>query len=318
MSHERVDSSFQVGDWIVAPESREIRPAGDSVGAIEGEVQRLGHKPLSVLQCLAASPGTVVTKDELIDQVWDGAVTTDDAVMAVVYELRKALGDDAKSPRYVETIRQRGYRLVADVRPLQTEPTQAGSGEARPDRDVRGNPERKLRPLVPILGIGLLLALTLITFDAMDRARPSEESPVVEGTSEAKDAPQVDEIPDIRSLAIRPLAAFGDLCIEEPFVDSLTELLIAELVGGLPLEILGSGDGTPWPSEPTADAVIEGSIIRSGEGLWVNVRLVESATGRLIWGASYERHGVDLLLERALASQIARDLEGLLGRNVSE
>lgn len=295
-----MDGPFQVGEWVIDPASREIRPVGRSV---DGEAQRLGHKPLSVLQLLAESPGAVVTKDELIDSVWDGAITTDDAVMAVIYELRKALGDDAKAPRYVETIRQRGYRLVAEVHPIT---------ESEPEVDektgaARERPQRRLRPIVPVFGLGLLLAIALIVFDATQRTGPGEPE-----TETPPSEMQVEQIPEIRSLAIRPLAAFGDQCLEEPFVDSLTELLIAELVDGPPLEILGTGDGAPWPSEPTADAVIEGSIIRSGEGLWVNVRLVESATGRLIWGASYERHGVDLLLERALASQIARDVEGLL------
>lgn len=299
-----MDGPFQVGEWLVDPASREIRPAAE---AVEGEPQRLGHKPLSVLQLLAQSPGVVVTKDDLIESVWDGAITTDDAVMAVVYELRKALGDDAKSPRYVETIRQRGYRLVADVRPVGRAQETDGSGESGGAR-----PERRLRPIVPIFGLGLLLAIALIVFDATQRSDPQE--PESEPASNLPAETQVQQIPEIRSLAIRPLAAFGDQCLEEPSVDSLTELLIAELVDGPPLEILGTGDGAPWPAEPTADAVIEGSIIRSGEGLWVNVRLVESATGRLIWGASYERHGGDLLLERALASQIARDVEGLISR----
>lgn len=305
-----MDGPFQVGEWLVDPASREIRPADEAVaGKPSEEPQRIGHKPLSVLQLLAQSPGAVVTKDDLIDSVWDGAITTDDAVMAVIYELRKALGDDAKSPRYVETIRQRGYRLVADVRPL-AESVQEFD-EAVDATAIR--PRRRIRPIVPIFGLGLLLAIALIVFDATQRTKPGESD--AEPPPDPPSEIQVEQIPEIRSLAIRPLATFGDQCLEEPFVDSLTELLIAELVDGPPLEILGTGDGAPWPAEPTADAVIEGSIIRSGEGLWVNVRLVESATGRLIWGASYERHGVDLLLERALASQIARDVEGLLVSN---
>ena len=302
---------IQVGDWIVDPASRELRPvsapndAGSTAGGTAiAEPQRLGHKPLSVLQRLAESPGSVVTKDDLIDSVWEGAITTDDAVMAVIYELRKALGDDAKSPRYVETIRQRGYRLVADVRPVDAVAPEPRLGAVTDDR-----PRRRLRPIVPVFALGFLVAMAMIVFDAVQRR---DGRPVAEAGAEPPSEAQVEEIPEIRSLAIRPLAAFGELCVEEPSVDSLTELLIAELVNGPPLEILGSGDGGPWPAEPTADAVIEGSIIRSGEGLWVNVRLVESATGRLIWGASYERHGVDILLERALASKIARDVQTLI------
>lgn len=341
-----LDGPFRVGPWIVDPASRKIRSESADPADPTDEAQRLGHKPLTVLQVLAQTPGVVVTKDELIERVWDGAATTDDAVMAVVYELRKALGDDARSPRYVETIRQRGYRLVADVEPVEStgerprsvapqgfERVSDDSWTARLERvsegvsdDSEAQPRRRLRPIVSIAGLGFLLALALIAFDAVDRAQrgqvASRES-AVEAKPGQDEAPQekptedglVDTIPTIRSLAIRPLAAFGDQCLEEPFVDSLTELLIAELVDGPPLEILGTGtgDGAPWPSEPTADAVIEGSILRTGDGLWVNVRLVESATGRLIWGASYERHGVDLLLERALASQIADDLDAMMG-----
>ncbi|MDA8017959.1 MAG: winged helix-turn-helix domain-containing protein [Thermoanaerobaculia bacterium] len=311
MDVARIEGPFRVGNWIVDPTSRELRPSADAEAA-SGEVQRLGHKPLTVLQCLAAAPGQVVTKDELIGEVWNGAATTDDAVMAVVYELRKALGDDARAPRYVETIRQRGYRLVAQVRSTPDGDAEQSAQDLGGGARAAGPPRRKRR--VAIWGAGFLVVALLLILAARDRIVRSAEEEAQPATDESVEDAQVKEVPEIGSLAIRPFATFGDQCSEEPFVDSLTELLIAELVEGPPLEILGHGAGAWWPAEASADAVVEGSILRSGEGLWVNVRLVESTTGRLIWGASYERQGVDLLLERALASQIAGDLEALMAR----
>jgi DNA-binding winged helix-turn-helix (wHTH) protein len=74
---------------------------------------RLTPKSLGVLMHLAARPGRVVTKDELFAAVWPDVAVTDSALATCIQEIRRALDDDARSPRYVETIYRRGYRFVA-------------------------------------------------------------------------------------------------------------------------------------------------------------------------------------------------------------
>src|SRR5262245_22698064 len=70
---------------------------------------------MDLLVFLANTGGRVVSKEELIDAVWDGRFIADTTLTRAVADLRRALGDDRRSPRYIETIAKRGYRLIAAV-----------------------------------------------------------------------------------------------------------------------------------------------------------------------------------------------------------
>jgi DNA-binding winged helix-turn-helix (wHTH) protein len=75
----------------------------------------LTPKLLDLLFCLLERPGTLVTKEELLEEVWPGANVTENALAQAVSELREALGDDAGAPQYIRTVARRGYRFVAPV-----------------------------------------------------------------------------------------------------------------------------------------------------------------------------------------------------------
>src|SRR5499426_3136822 len=75
----------------------------------------LTPKALAVLRVLAMRPGEVVTKEEFFQSVWGDTVVSDDALAACIQELRRALRDDARQPRYIETVHRRGYRFSGKV-----------------------------------------------------------------------------------------------------------------------------------------------------------------------------------------------------------
>jgi pimeloyl-ACP methyl ester carboxylesterase/DNA-binding winged helix-turn-helix (wHTH) protein len=75
----------------------------------------LTPKALAVLEYLASRPGQLISKDELLGAVWPGVFLGDGALKVCVSEIRRALGDDARSPRIIETAHRRGYRFIADV-----------------------------------------------------------------------------------------------------------------------------------------------------------------------------------------------------------
>ncbi|MBI3757992.1 MAG: transcriptional regulator [Deltaproteobacteria bacterium] len=79
------------------------------------ESVRLTPKALAVLCLLVTRPGQVVTKDELSQTVWPDTVVGDDALTSCVQELRRALGDDARQPRYIETVHRRGFRFLPTI-----------------------------------------------------------------------------------------------------------------------------------------------------------------------------------------------------------
>ncbi len=74
---------------------------------------RLTPKAAAVLKVLLANPGKPVSKDDLFAAVWNDTIVSDDALTSCIQELRKALADDAKQPRFIETRHRRGYQFVA-------------------------------------------------------------------------------------------------------------------------------------------------------------------------------------------------------------
>jgi TolB-like protein len=79
---------------------------------------RLTPKAASVMTLLVAQVGEPVTKEDLFASVWPGTVVTDDALTTCIAELRRALEDDPKQPRFIETRHRRGYRFVAPTAPV--------------------------------------------------------------------------------------------------------------------------------------------------------------------------------------------------------
>src|SRR3954463_13679505 len=100
-------------------ERREIRFGGWHVDFASGEISKDGHthrlqdQPLQILHELTLRPGEVVTREQLIARLWPkGVVEFDTGLNTAVRKLRIALGDDADTPRYIETLPRKGYRFI--------------------------------------------------------------------------------------------------------------------------------------------------------------------------------------------------------------
>ena len=99
----------------------------------QGEnVVELQPKPLSVLQYLAERPGRVVTKEELLQKVWAGTYVTKAALKVCIQAIRKALGEEAATPYYIETVGREGYRFLGDGQNRTPEPAGEKSSLALP------------------------------------------------------------------------------------------------------------------------------------------------------------------------------------------
>lgn len=103
---------FVTGEWTVEP-SRNLLLRGE-------EKIRLEPRVMDALVYLAERSGQVVSKDDLIEFVWQGRSVTDDVLTVTICALRKALGDSARQPEYVETVSRRGYRWIAGVSRMET------------------------------------------------------------------------------------------------------------------------------------------------------------------------------------------------------
>ncbi len=109
--------SFRVGDWKVWPLEGELRR--------QGEQKSLEPRVMQLLVYLAEHAGVVVSADQLLIDVWKGPFYGDNPVHKCLALLRRALGDDAAAPRYIETLRKRGYRLIAEVDGIAESPLPA-------------------------------------------------------------------------------------------------------------------------------------------------------------------------------------------------
>lgn len=98
---------LRVGSWLVQPSLSSVSSNGSS--------RRLEPKVMAVLLCLAEAQNAVVSKQQLMEEVWKNTFVTDDVLTRCVSELRDAFGDDARNPVFIQTIPKQGYRLLARV-----------------------------------------------------------------------------------------------------------------------------------------------------------------------------------------------------------
>jgi Tol biopolymer transport system component/DNA-binding winged helix-turn-helix (wHTH) protein len=109
--------AFYLGDWLVEPELNRIQRNGEKV--------HLEPKAMEVLLCLSRMNGSVISKEQLIRQVWPDTFVTDDVLKGSIWQLRKAFQDDSKHPSVIETIPKGGYRLLLPVRAVSPEDSPA-------------------------------------------------------------------------------------------------------------------------------------------------------------------------------------------------
>ena len=162
-------AAFRIGEWIYDPRSLEL--------ARDGARERLPKRLGLLLERLAREPGAVVTRETLLRDVWGRVHVDEDLLSRNVAALRRALGDDPKDPRYVETIPKSGYRLVAPVAPER-----AGPVVAPVARRARLLPAAIVATVVlaTLLAAWLLApkrAIARFDADALARAQPLTSEP---------------------------------------------------------------------------------------------------------------------------------------------
>jgi DNA-binding winged helix-turn-helix (wHTH) protein/tetratricopeptide (TPR) repeat protein len=140
-----------------------------------GRTTRLEPKACDLLDLLAGRPNVVVSADELIEAAWGGKFVTSDVVTVAVHALRQAFGDDARHPRFIETVRGRGYRWIAPLDADEASRGDSGERTSRPGESgsptdeavVRTVPTVEPRPAPPPMtrsarGFLALMALLLV------------------------------------------------------------------------------------------------------------------------------------------------------------
>jgi DNA-binding winged helix-turn-helix (wHTH) protein len=157
---------LRFGAFELDPESRELR--------LQGRLVHLAAQPMKVLSLLATRAGEVVTRDELRRHVWgDGTfVEFDKSLNFCMASIRSALRDDARSPRFIETLPRRGYRFLADVHQADD----VASGSAVAASAARTTPRRHIGRWASVAALPMLLSQASVAPRTHTRATALPES----------------------------------------------------------------------------------------------------------------------------------------------
>jgi TolB-like protein/DNA-binding winged helix-turn-helix (wHTH) protein/Flp pilus assembly protein TadD len=275
---------FRVGDWLVEPSLNRL--SSDDATA------QLDLKSMELLLCLAEHAGEVVPTQQLVDSVWQVEVVAAGTLTHAMAELRKALGDDAREPTYIETIPKRGYRLIAPVAFDEVE----GADDEPASR----------RPLVRLAGwslFALAAALLLVVSVVVWRSR---QAPPPEATP-----------PEPKRVVVLPFLNLG-APEDENFADGMTVELINRLatVSGLhvisnttAMKYKGSRKSIPEiGDELGVQYALEGEVrwepMAEGAGrVRISPQLILIAEDRNIWTDQFDRDVESII---AVQSEIAR------------
>lgn len=274
-----------------------------------GRVLKLEKIPMELLILLVSRDGELVSREEIVDKLWgkDVFVEAEHSVNTAVRKVRQTLGDDPENPRFVKTVIGKGYRFNATISSphnIQELPSKELQSEtARPALLERGFNPRILWLLFAGAAL-LLLGIVLGGNVAKLRDRLLGKSPSTQ----------------IGSLAVIPLENLSGDKTQEFFADGMTDELITDLAQNSNLRVISrtsvmryKGTRKPLPEmakELGVDAIIEGTMEKSGNRIRVRAQLIRASDDRHLWAESFERDLADVLgLESEVASSIARQVQ---------
>ena len=275
---------LRFGDFEVDRRTSELHKSGVRL--------KLSGQPLQLLIILLERPGEMVTRDELQKRLWpDTFVDVDHNLNTAVNKIREVLGDSAEHPHFVETLPRRGYRFIAAVE---------GNGVAAPLlREGSKDPRFRLWLILAAVFVPLLGAIAWFAWDRNAFRRSMAEGP------------------PIHSVAVLPLTDLAADGGEDYFADGMTEELITELGRISSIRIISRTSIMQFKKsvrslpeigrQLNVDALVEGTVRRSGDRVRITARLVSTAPEHLIWQKAYEDDLRDVLM---LQSEVARDIAG--------
>jgi TolB-like protein/DNA-binding winged helix-turn-helix (wHTH) protein/Tfp pilus assembly protein PilF len=263
----------------------------------DGEVIRLTPKAFDLLLVLVEESGRTIEKDELLDRVWPGTAVEENNLNQNITALRKSLGDSRQDSQYIATIPGIGYRFVAEVRKVEEDFTQRRKGATEDAKEAQNavRPSRVFRYALPII-IPLILA-------ALAYALYRRESPR----------------PAMSSIMVLPLENISGNSSEEYFADGMTDALIGDLAKIKGLHVISrtssmhyKGTKKSLPDiarEINVDAIVEGTVQRSGDRVVVRTQLIHAPTDRHLWVGDYTRDVRDVLdLQSEIARAVAQEV----------
>lgn len=290
MSHPPVHDRLRFGPFALDPRASELLRGSERVP--------LPPQPVRILALLAQRPGELVTRQEIQNAIWGEDVHVDfgRALNFAIKQIREALGDDADSPAYIETLRGRGYRFIADV---VVEPgLRSPDAPAAISTPVPAPPSNTPSRRVLRLAIPLVLAVAGLAWLASSRIARSGADPTA-----------------IRSIIVLPIANLSGAASDDYLADGITDAVIANLSQIKSLRVISRTSAMAYKNvkktiptiarEVGVDGVIEGALQDTGDGLRLTVTL-RDANEHVWWSKTYARQGPDATtVQIAVANDVA-------------
>lgn len=310
-------SGFGLGEFVVRPDQCVIENATES--------QRLEPKTMEVLLYLANRPGEVVSRNELIEQVWQ-TVVNDEALSRAVSLLRSHLGDDPRAPQYIQTIPKKGYRLLVAPKAVVQDDRSEISNPAPPQASARVLPISK--PWLMITGLCVLLIVVSSMFNTHRDANQISGEPdkwrnwfeeIVVGSDNSE---------TLTSLAVLP---FDDLSEDRHSAflrDTITDELILALSKVQGLKVVARRSILNLPDSVSdvrsagryfgVDAILEGTVKTYGDRLRISAQLGSTQDGFILWSETYDKPVGDLFrLQKSIIGAITEQLQKIAGNGLT-
>ncbi len=293
MTAPELRKALRFGVFEVDLRIRELRKSGLRI--------KLQGRPFQILTVLLERPGETVSREELRRNLWpeDEYGEFDQSLNTAMKKLRQALGDSAVTPRYVETQSRLGYRFIAPVQVIATEPV------PQPDR-VEAAPEIPTSPRVAprwlsIAGLAVVLAAALQIPRVEQERKPGAPART------------------IRSLVVLPFMNLNSDRERDYFADGLTDALITNLSRISALRVISRTSAMHYKEsrkllpdigrELKVDGIVEGAVQRAGARVRISIKLIRAATEQNLWANIYERDFQEIFaLENEITTAIAHQI----------
>lgn len=283
----------------------ELRRSGRSI--------RLERQPMELLILLVEKQGELVTREAIVSRLWGDHtfLDTERSINSAIRKIRVVLHDDPDDPRYLETVVGKGYRFVGPIQVTQREPAEAltvpvlkDSPDAQAGDATLAARSQFRRHWHVALTATFVIAAVVAAFMARDRLNRGAA-------------------PRMHSLAVLPLENLSGDPAQEYFADGMTDELVTDLALVKSLHVISRTSVMQYKGtrkslsqighELNVDAIVEGSVMRSGDRVRITAQLIETASDHHLWAQSFERDSRDVLsLQREIAQNIANRVQAVL------
>lgn len=272
---------------------------------VDGQPVRLGGKAFQLLRLLMEQPETLVTKDAIFAAIWQGLAVSDSVLTTAIKEIRQAIGDNARRPRYIETAHGRGYRFLLPVTAGEAPRAASTGATTGVPSGPHAEPVRVPR-LAWVMAAGALLLIVAALL-------------LWRGSIGVPGQPDADQ----KSLVVLPLddltpgggQAWFAAGLTEEVLNSLAkipDIRVASRTAGE--QIKASGKDIHQAARTLGVAYfMEGSVRRSGDRVRVTAQLIRVADGSHVWSENFDRPATDVIaIQEDIAVAIAEAMKTVL------